>query len=79
MMRTMIAVVGRVFVQCIGDRLDDDIEVRIVTGRNVRIIELFWLNCRVESGGSCHAMEAEHQFLIRAAIFRRSFGRLCGL
>ncbi len=64
MMQTAIAVVGRVSVQCIGEYIDDDLEV-LLTGRNVRMIQLFRLSYRDGSGGSYLAIEAEYQFLIR--------------
>lgn len=79
MMRTIIAVVGRVFVQCIGGCFDDDIEVRVLIGRNVRIERIIVLFLLDRDGRSCLAIEVEHQFLIRAASFGRCFSRLCGL
>ena len=78
-MRTIIAVVGRVFVRCIGGHFDDHLEVLFLTGRNVRIEEimkLLKLDYRVESGRSRLAIEAEHRFLISAACLGRSFSRL---
>ena len=78
-MRTIIAVVGRVFVRCIGGHFDDHLEVLFLTGRNVRIEEIIKplkLDYRDESRRSCLAIEAEHRFLISAACLERSFSRL---
>lgn len=75
-MRTAIAVVGRVVVQRTRRDLDDDLEVLVQTGRDVRIIKLFELNHRDKSGRSSHAIESEYQFLIRTAGLGRRFSRL---
>ena len=67
MMRTIIAVVGRVFVRCIRDHFDDRLEVLFLTGRNVlieRLIKFLKLGYRDESGRNCLAIEAEDRFLI---------------
>lgn len=74
----IIAVVGRVFMRC---HFDDHLEVRFLTGRNVRIeriMKSFKLDWRDGSGRSCLAIEAEHQFLMCAVDLGCSFGRLCG-
>lgn len=79
-MRTTIAVVGRVFVQCIMPHFDDHPEVLSLDERNVRsehIIKFLKLDNRDERRGSCAVIKAEHRFLICAAGLERSFGRLC--
>lgn len=80
-MRTIVAVAGRVFVQCMRDHFDDHLEVFFVTKRNVRIeriTQFFKLDDRDESGRSCLAIEAEYQFLICPADPGHSFSRLRG-
>ena len=79
-MRSIIAVSGRVFVRCISDHLDDHPVVLFLTERNVRIegiIKFFKLDDSDESGRRWLAIEAEHRFLIRAASLGCSFSRLC--
>lgn len=78
--RTTIAVVGRVFVQGTRIHFDDRLEALFQTERNVRserIIKLFKLDYRNESGRSRLHIEAEHRFLIAAADLGCSFSRLC--
>lgn len=79
-MRTTIAVVGRVFVQCIRAHFDDHLEILSLAERNVRserIIKFLKLDNRNERRRGCTAIKAEYQFLICAAGLERSFGRLC--
>jgi len=82
-MRIAIAVVGGVVVRwCDRNRLDDRIKSLLLTGRNVRverIIELLGRNDRGDSGRCCHAIEAEHRFLIYPAGHGCCLSRLCGL
>lgn len=75
--RTTIAVVGRVFVQDTRVHFDDRLKALFQTERNVRIIKLFKLDYRNESGRSRLPIEAEHRFLIAAADLGCSFSRLC--
>lgn len=77
-MRTTIAVVGRVFVECTRAHFDDHLEVLSQAEQNVRserIINFLKLDYRDESRRSYTAIEAEHRFLVRAAGLER--GRLC--
>lgn len=79
-MRTTIAVVGRVFVQCIRAHFDDHLEVLSRAERNVRIeriIKILKLDNRDGTRRSYATIETEHRFLICAAGLERSFGRLC--
>lgn len=76
LMRTMIAVVGRMFVEGRRNRFDNRLEDIFPTERNVRIMNVFRRNDRDESGRSCPAVEAEHRCLICAADHGRSFSRL---
>lgn len=79
-MRTAIAVVGRVFVQCIRGHFDDHLEVLSLAERHVRserIIKFLKLDYRDGRRRSYAAIEAEHRFLVCAAGLERSFGRLC--
>lgn len=79
-MRTTIAVVGRVSVQCIRAHFDDHPEVLSLAERNVRSernIKFLKLDNRDERRRGCAAIEAEYRFLICAAGLERSFGRLC--
>lgn len=77
-MRTISAVVGGVLDRGLRRHFDDHLEVSFLTERNVRIMNSFKLDCRDGSGRSCLTIEAEHQFLIRAADLGSSFSRLCG-
>lgn len=80
LMRTAIAVIVRVSVQCMRDDVDVKPEAFFLTGRNVRtqrIIEFFKLTHRDRSSRGCAFIEAEHRSLVQAAGFERSFGRVC--
>lgn len=76
LMRTIIAMVSRMFVHYMRNRFDDRLEVIFPTERNVRIMNFFMLNYRDESGRSWPAIEAERRFLICAANLGCSFTRL---
>lgn len=76
-MRTAVAVVGRVFVQCIRGHFDDRLEVLSLAERSERIIKFLKLDYCDGSKKSYATIEAEHPFLICAAGLERSFGRLC--
>ncbi|MDD1521296.1 hypothetical protein DAA51_20335 [Bradyrhizobium sp. WBAH10] len=80
-MRTVIAVVGRMFVQCIGEDFDEDIGGGHLTGLDgwiERNVDLARFSSDDESERSCVAIESEHPFLIGAAGLERSVSRLCG-
>lgn len=77
-MRTTVAVVGRVFVRCIRAHFDDHLEVLSLAERNVRIeliIKILGLDNRDETRRSYAAIEAEHLFFVCAAG-QRSVGQL---